>query len=86
MSINYPEPAVQVYGKPGCGQCFSAKLHFDTKKIPSEYIDVTKDDKAMKWVTDMGYSGVPVIRIGFEHFYGFDMDKINASLDKLQAA
>lgn len=83
MSINTPNPAVTIYGKPGCGQCFSAKLHFQTKGISHEYLDVSKDEGALKWVTDMGYTGVPVIRIGFRHFHGFDLDQIDEALEQL---
>lgn len=59
-------------------------LHLKTKGIKSEYIDVTKDEAAMKWITDMGYQGVPVTRIGFHHFQGFDPDQVERSLAAIE--
>lgn len=84
MSINYPNPNVTVYGKPGCVQCNAMKKHLETKNIPFEYKDVTKDELAFKWVDEMGYQAVPVTRIGFKHFYGFDPDAVADALDNLE--
>lgn len=70
-------PRATVYGKPGCVQCDATKRHLDTKNIPYVYEDVTENEAALKWVQDMGYQGVPVIAIGFEHTQGFNPDWIN---------
>ena len=51
--------------------------HMDAKNIPYVYEDVTESEQAMNWVTEMGYKGVPVIVIGFEHTQGFNPDWIN---------
>lgn len=83
MSINTPDPVITVYGQPGCAQCGTMKLHLKTKNIPFEYVDVTEDEKGLKWIQDMGYQGVPVTRIGFRHFQGFDPDQVKEALDQL---
>lgn len=85
MSINHPQPQVVVYGQPGCQQCKTMKRHLDTKQVEYQYIDVTEDEKAMKWLDDMGYQSVPVTRIGFTHFAGFDPDQANRALATLAA-
>lgn len=83
MSINTPEPAVTVYGQPGCQQCKTMLRHLTNKGIKAEYRDVTEDEAALKWVNDMGYQSVPVTRIGFRHFQGFDPDEVERSLAAL---
>ena len=80
------ETKATIYSKPGCVQCNAMALHLQTKGVPFEKIDVTQNEAAYNWVTEMGYQGVPVTVIGFEHFHGFDPDQANRAIDKMRAA
>ena len=69
-----------MYGQPGCYQCKTMLKHLEKIGVKAQYRDVTEDEAALKWVQDMGYQGVPVTRVGFRHFQGFDPDELERSL------
>lgn len=50
-----------VYGKPGCGQCVTAKKLLQDKGIVFEYVDISNDVTALLLVKNLGFKSLPVI-------------------------
>lgn len=71
-----------VYSKPACVQCTATTREMDRKGIAYKYIDLTKDEKAMDTVRDLGYMQAPVVLTEDDHWSGFRPDKI-ATLTKV---
>lgn len=76
-----PQPKIEVYGKPKCGQCDMTTGLLDKATVTYEKFDVTTDKTALAKVSGMGYQGAPVViwtnRHGIvEHWYGFRPDKL----------
>lgn len=62
---------VTVYSKPACPQCDFTKKHLDTLGVPHTVVDVTTDYTALDRVRAMGYSSLPVVVVGDDHWSGF---------------
>ena len=67
---------VQVYGKPGCVQCKFTVKALDNQHVPYNYVDITMNPVAAEEVKSMGYSSLPVVVAGEQHWSGFSPDKI----------
>ena len=67
---------ITVYSKPSCVQCTATTRELDRKGISYDYIDITKDVKAMAAVAELGYRQAPVVVAGDDHWAGFRPDKI----------
>lgn len=50
-----------VYGKPGCPFCVRAEEELKRRGETVEYIDVTKDVEALKFLRSNGFTTVPQI-------------------------
>lgn len=70
--------AITVYSKPSCVQCNLTKDLLDSRGVNYKTVDVSKDDKALKFVKGLGYMGAPVVVTEDDHWYGFRPDKIKA--------
>jgi len=44
---------VKVYGADWCSDCVTAKKFLESKKIDFEYIDITKDELAVRFVENV---------------------------------
>lgn len=78
---------IDVYGKPGsqCPGCVAVKRWLGRAGVDFRFIDVTEDRGALDFVLGLGYSGVPVVVRGDEHFQGASPDKV-ARFAALEAA
>ena len=73
---------VKVYSTEWCPACKMAKQFLDEHNIKYEYIDVEKDQEALKeMIEKSGQQGVPVIDIDGEMIVGFDKDTLVKKLD-----
>ena len=70
-----------VFGTPTCGWCKKVKDYLSNKGFQYKYIDVSKDDQALR---DMqrktGQMGVPQLWINNKAVVGFDKGKIDRLL------
>lgn len=69
---------ITVYSKPSCTQCMFTKNHLD--RIGGEYtvVDITKDEEAVSYLIDKGFTSMPVVEASDgTMFSGFRMDKLN---------
>ena len=58
--------SITVYGRPGCGDCTTAKKILDSEGVPYKYIDIEEDPSAVEIVNKVSASfgrlpAVPVI-------------------------
>ncbi|PQM45262.1 Glutaredoxin-like protein NrdH [Mycobacterium talmoniae] len=67
---------VTVYTKPGCVQCNATFKALDKAAINYTVIDVATDAAALEYVQSLGYSAVPVVIAGDDHWSGFRPDRI----------
>lgn len=69
---------ITVYSKPGCHQCDATVRHLEKLGIQHAVVDVAVDAAAHQRVTDLGYSGAPVVVAGEDHWSGYRPDRIKA--------
>lgn len=69
---------ITLYGKPGnqCPGCVAVKNWLERADAKYSFVDVTSDREALAFVRGLGYSGVPVVVRGAEHFQGANPDKV----------
>lgn len=67
---------VTVYGKPDCKPCEFTKKVLDKEGIPYTYLDITVNEVAHQEVKNLGYSGVPVVVAGDDHWTGLHPDRL----------
>jgi glutaredoxin-like protein NrdH len=71
---------VTVYGKPGCGGCLATVKALEAIDVRYTYKDITEEKRAEQEVRALGYTGVPVVRVGdgpkAYHWHGFRPDRI----------
>ena len=72
---------VTIYSKPACVQCTATYRSFDRIGVDYEIVDVTQDEEALEWVSQLGYLQAPVVVVLYkdnsqEHWSGFQPDKI----------
>lgn len=73
---------VKVYSTPTCPYCTMAKKYLDSKNVPYEEFDVSKDrDAAMQMIQKSGQRGVPVLEIDGSIVVGFDKEKIDSLIE-----
>ena len=70
---------ITLYGKPGyqCPGCVAVKHWLEKGEAEYTFVDVTSDREALAFVRELGYSGVPVVVRGAEHFQGANPDKVH---------
>lgn len=76
---------VIIYGAEWCGYCHQAMKYFDQKKVPYTYHDIEKEKEAYDDLTKKlngPVQGVPVLDVYGEIIVGYDLNKINAALQK----
>lgn len=66
-----------VYTKPNCVQCDMTKRYMDKNGIEYQTVDITKDDKALQMILEMGFQSAPVVISDRGNWAGFQPDKIN---------
>ncbi|WP_336279229.1 glutaredoxin-like protein NrdH [Bartonella sp. CB175] len=67
---------IKIYSKPDCVQCTMTYKALNARKLTSEIIDITKDEKAYEYIQSLGYSRLPVVVTESQHWAGFRPDKI----------
>ena len=68
---------ITLYSKPACVQCTATKKALDKSGIDYNIIDISKDDEARDLVLSLGYTSVPVVVSGDQHWSGFRPDLLS---------
>jgi glutaredoxin-like protein NrdH len=69
--------SVVIYTLPSCVQCDTSKRMMNRLGIEYEEIDMSKDEAAVEYVKELGYTAAPIIVNGSTHWSGFRMEMIN---------
>lgn len=74
-------PAVTVYSKPQCVQCDRTKSRLDREGVDYTSVDITTDQDAYDYVSQIGYQAAPVVVVNNgededTHWYGYRPDMI----------
>jgi len=69
--------SVVIYTLPSCVQCDTSKRLMNRLGIEYEEIDMSKDEAAVEYVKELGYTAAPIIVNGTTHWSGFRMEMIN---------
>ena len=69
---------ITVYTKLGCGTCDATKVWLNRNKIDYIPIDIELDRHARAFVESLGYTQMPVVVAGSDHWCGFRIDKLAA--------
>lgn len=67
---------ITVYSKPGCGGCTATVQHMTKIGLEFTKVDVTTDADAAQHLIDLGYSSLPVVVAGDQHWAGYRPDNI----------
>ena len=66
---------VIVYSKPNCMQCEFTKRWLHENSIPYTVYDVTKNERYVNRVIQLGYQNLPVVYVDKKrHWFGFRPD------------
>ena len=70
---------VKVYGADWCSDCITVKNFFKSIKIKFEYIDISKDEKAQRFVEEanQGKRIIPTIIINGETYINPSISELN---------
>ena len=68
---------ITLYSKPACVQCTATKNALDKADIDYDTIDISQDDEARDLVLSLGYTSVPVVVSGDQHWSGFRPDLLS---------
>lgn len=73
---NEQQPAVKVYGKPGCVQCKYTTKELDKLQVPYRYVDITTNEVAHQEVKNLGITSMPVVVSPSGTWGGLHLDKL----------
>lgn len=69
---------IKLYSKPNCPQCNATKRALKNKGILFEEIDLTKDQKTLDKLVEMGYKTAPIVESASGVWAGYQPDRIEA--------
>ena len=69
---------ITVYSKPACVGCKATYRYLDKAGLEYDVVDVTESPEAAELVSSLGYTSVPVVVAGEDHWSGFKIDRIKA--------
>lgn len=69
---------VILYTKPGCPGCRMSKIFLERNGIAFESRDVIEDPTALAEVQALGYTALPVIVSGGQHWAGYQPDRLES--------
>lgn len=77
---------IDVYSAPGCNQCVATKAWLRRNGFTYNEIDVSVDEEAQSRCKAMGYTELPVVVTGEQHWSGFRYDRLAGLLASARAA
>ena len=67
---------ITVFSRPDCNPCAKVKTWLNNKNVEFNEVDVTEDVDGLNTIKSLGYSSVPVILSGDDHWSGIDLEKM----------
>jgi glutaredoxin-like protein NrdH len=68
--------AITVYSKPACVQCKATYHYLEKAGLEYQSVDISVEPEAAELVASLGYTQVPVVVSGEDHWSGFSPDRI----------
>ena len=78
------DTAITLYSTQWCSYCASLRMYFDTHAIDYKEFDVEKSASGVLGLWAFRARGVPLVVVGTDIIYGYDMERITAALDRLE--
>lgn len=75
---------ITLYSTDWCSYCASLRMYFDTHSVKFTEYDVEKSAVGIFGLWAFRARGVPVVVIGNEVIYGYNMEKVSTALDTLK--
>lgn len=69
---------IDVYSAPDCNACLATKRWLKREGLQHNVIDVSSDEDASRFCADLGYTMLPVVVAGDDHWSGFRYDKLTS--------
>ena len=78
------DTTITLYSTQQCSYCASLRMYFDTHAIDYDEFDVEKSAVGVLGLWALRARGVPLIVIGSDIIYGYDMERVTAALHRLE--
>lgn len=77
---------VEVYSKPGCGQCIQTLRMLDKEPtLTVHVVDITEDPKALDYVKSQGFSAAPIVKTSDgDMWQGHNTQLVKGLIDRSQ--
>ena len=75
---------VALYSTEWCSYCASVRIYFETHNIEFKEYNVEQSAAGMLGLWAFRADGVPVVVVGSEVIYGYDLEKVSTALESLK--
>ena len=75
---------ITLYSTEWCSYCASVRQYFETHNMQYKELDVERSAAGMLGLWAFRADAVPVVVVGDQIIYGYDMEKVSAALDRLK--
>lgn len=69
---------ITIYSKSGCPECVFTKKYLQSENIPFEEKRIDQNQSYLDEVISLGYSSLPVVKVGEESFSGYHPERLQA--------
>lgn len=81
---NKDSKEITLYSTEWCSYCASVRKYFETHNVRFKEFDVEQSAAGMLGLWAYRADAVPVVVMGDQIIYGYDMEKVSAALDRLE--
>ncbi|WP_217925077.1 glutaredoxin family protein [Miltoncostaea oceani] len=78
MTTQIASATITLYTRPGCPGCRMSKQVLERNGVEFESRDVSEDADALAAIQTLGYTSLPVVVAGLEHWSGYQPDRLQA--------
>lgn len=75
---------ITLYSTQWCSYCASVRKYFETHNVQFKELDVEQSAAGMLGLWAFRADGVPVVVVGDEIIYGYDIEKVSVALDRIK--
>ena len=75
---------ITLYSTEWCSYCASVRMYFDAHSVDYREYDVEKSALGAIGLWAFRARGVPIVVIGTEVIYGYDMEKVSSALEQIE--
>ena len=75
---------ITLYSTEWCSYCASVRKYFETHNVQFKEFDVEQSAAGMLGLWAFRADAVPIVVVGDQIIYGYDMEKVSTALDRLK--